>query len=66
MILKGSLGYPQEFPQVLEMLETGLNAGTIDLAPMVSHCFAGAEFMAAFAMAAQPDHAAKVLVRYDA
>jgi len=48
------------------MLETGLNAGTIDLAPMVSHCFAGAEFMAAFAMAAQPDHAAKVLVRYDA
>ncbi len=66
LILKGSLGYPQEFPQVLAMLETGLNTGTIDLAPMVSHCFAGAEFMAAFAMAAQPDHAAKVLVRYDA
>ena len=27
---------------------------------------AGAEFIAAFAMAAQRDHAAKMLVRYDA
>jgi threonine dehydrogenase-like Zn-dependent dehydrogenase len=66
LVLTGSLGYPCEFPEVIAMLEKGLKAGTIDLAPMVSHCFAGEDFMEAFAMAGQPERAAKVLVRYDA
>lgn len=36
----------------------------IDLEPMISHRFDGADFLAAFAMAQRPDEAAKVLVRY--
>ena len=62
--LVGSLGYPCEFPDVLAMLEAGLKEGTIDLGPLVSHRFAGAEVMEAFAIAGQPDQSAKVLVSY--
>ncbi len=57
----GSVGSPSEFVEVLAMLETG----AVDLAPLVSHRFEGANFMEAFAMASQPDKAAKVLVQYD-
>lgn len=64
LTLVGSLGYPHEFPDVIAMLDAGVQAGTIDLAPLVSHRFAGAEFMEAFSTASQPDRAAKVLVRY--
>lgn len=60
--LVGSLAYPTELGEVLEMLEQG----GIDLAPFVSHRFAGEDFMDAFAMASRPDQAAKVLVQYDA
>lgn len=56
----GALGYPSEFAEVLEMLK----GGTIDLAPLVSHHFAGDAVMQAFETAGQPDRAAKVLVQY--
>jgi threonine dehydrogenase-like Zn-dependent dehydrogenase len=48
------------FNEVLAMLASG----DIDVEPMVSHRFKGADFMAAFAVASRPDAAAKVLVQY--
>ncbi len=60
--LVGSLGYPSEFGEVLEMLA----CGKVDLSPLISHRFSGENFMDAFALAGQPDKSAKVLVRYDA
>ncbi|MBV1691262.1 alcohol dehydrogenase catalytic domain-containing protein [Novosphingobium sp. G106] len=57
----GALGYPTEFGEVLEMLA----GGTVDLGPLVSHRFAGEDFLDAFAMASRPGEAAKVLVQYD-
>jgi threonine dehydrogenase-like Zn-dependent dehydrogenase len=60
MTLITSMAYPNELPEVMQMLgET-----KIDLGPMVSHHFPGEDFMAAFAMAKQQDRAAKVLVHY--
>jgi threonine dehydrogenase-like Zn-dependent dehydrogenase len=55
-----AMGYPTEFPDVIAMLA----AGDVDVEPMVSHRFAGADFMAAFETASRPDAAAKVLVQY--
>jgi 2-desacetyl-2-hydroxyethyl bacteriochlorophyllide A dehydrogenase len=54
------MGYPTELPEVLEMLR----AGDIDLEPMVSHSFDGADVMRAFETAKDAAVAAKVLVRY--
>jgi (R,R)-butanediol dehydrogenase/meso-butanediol dehydrogenase/diacetyl reductase len=61
LTLTGALGYPTELGEVLALLASGV----VDLQPMISHRFAGADFMAAFEMARRPDLAAKVLVRYD-
>jgi (R,R)-butanediol dehydrogenase / meso-butanediol dehydrogenase / diacetyl reductase len=60
MSLITSMGYPTEFAEVLNMLQEQ----KIDLAPMISHHFSGADFMDAFAMAKRQDQAAKVLVHY--
>jgi 2-desacetyl-2-hydroxyethyl bacteriochlorophyllide A dehydrogenase len=57
-----TLGYPSELNDVMDMLERK----PVDLEPMVSHRFKAADVMQAFDMAKQPDHAAKVLVQYDA
>lgn len=56
--IKGSMAYPTEFPDVIEML---LGAD-IDLSPMVSHRYPLEQFDAAFAMARDPANAAKVMV----
>jgi (R,R)-butanediol dehydrogenase/meso-butanediol dehydrogenase/diacetyl reductase len=56
-----AMAYPNEFPEVLEMLQ----AGNIDLKPMVTHHFAGSDFMNAFATAKRQEEACKVLVQYD-
>lgn len=61
LTLTGAMGYPSEFGAVLEMLKDG----AIDLEPMISHRFSGRDVMQAFAIAAQPNRASKVLVRYD-
>lgn len=57
--LLGSISYPDEFPEVLAMLEDE----RIDLRPMVSHVYAFAEFQDAFATAQQAGESAKVLLR---
>lgn len=62
LTLTGALGYPTELAEVLRALAPG----GVDLEPMVSHRFDGADVLTAFEMAARPDRAAKVLVRYDA
>ncbi|CAN7533248.1 alcohol dehydrogenase catalytic domain-containing protein [Phenylobacterium sp. LjRoot219] len=60
LTLTAAIGYPTELAEALELLEHG----AVDLGPVVSHRFAGPDFLAAFATAQQPDHAAKVLVQY--
>lgn len=59
LTLRGSLAYPNEFPQALQMLADGF-----DLSPIVTHRFQGADVLQAFAMAASPSAAIKVLVSY--
>jgi (R,R)-butanediol dehydrogenase/meso-butanediol dehydrogenase/diacetyl reductase len=61
LTLTGALGYPTELEDVLQLLASR----AVDLEPMISHRFAGADFMQAFEMARRPDQAAKVLLRYD-
>lgn len=61
LTLRGSLAYPSEFPEALQLLAEGF-----DLSPIVTHRFQGAEVLQAFATAAKPDEAIKVLVSYDA
>jgi threonine dehydrogenase-like Zn-dependent dehydrogenase len=60
LTLSGALGYPHEFDEVLGILRDG----DIALDAMISHRFDGSDVMKAFEMAARPDKAAKVLVRY--
>lgn len=60
LLVMGTLGYPTELGDVLAMLE----CNAVDLEPLVSHRFPGADIMAAFDMARRPDEAAKVLVQY--
>jgi 2-desacetyl-2-hydroxyethyl bacteriochlorophyllide A dehydrogenase len=59
--LIGSLSYPVEFPEVIEMLSDK----QLDISAMTSHCFAFEHFDQAFAMAQVPDQAAKVIVRME-
>lgn len=54
----GSMAYPSEFPDVLDMLSEGL----IDTAPLVSHRFPLSEFDAALRQARDAGKSAKVLV----
>lgn len=56
--IKGSMGYPTEFPQVIAMLASG----TLDLSPMVSHRYPLQQFERAFTMASNANAAAKVMV----
>ena len=56
--IKGSMAYPTEFPQVIEMLASG----EADVAAMVSHRFALPQFEQAFASASDASAAAKVIV----
>jgi threonine dehydrogenase-like Zn-dependent dehydrogenase len=54
----GSMAYPDEFPQVLEMLLSG----KVDVSPMVSHRFELDAFLDALATARNPEQAAKVMI----
>jgi len=58
LVVTGSMAYPDEFPDVIEMLA----AGQVDASALVSHRFALAEFERALATAQDPDEAIKVLV----
>ncbi|TZG29580.1 zinc-dependent alcohol dehydrogenase [Sphingomonas montanisoli] len=52
--------YGDEFAQMLDLV----GSGAVDVGPMVSHRFQGGDFLAAFAIASDPERAAKVLVEY--
>jgi threonine dehydrogenase-like Zn-dependent dehydrogenase len=54
----GSMAYPNEFPQVIEMLCSGL----VDTAALVSHRFPLSQFPVALAQARDAQNAVKVLV----
>lgn len=58
LTIRGAMGYPEEFPQVIDMLVSG----AVDVSPMVSHRFPLQQFAEAFATASDADAAAKVIV----
>lgn len=59
--LLGSMAYPDEFPEVIAMLEDS----AIDVSPMISHRFPLAQFSNAFAIAQSPAAGAKVIIEID-
>jgi len=61
LAIKGSLGYPKEFPEVIRMLSDP----ALDVSPIVSHTFAFGDFLEAFRTACDAQHSAKVLVTFD-
>ncbi len=56
--ITGSMAYPTEFPEVLDMLQNT----DMDLSAMVSHHFPLDEFNQAFAVACSPEAGAKVII----
>ena len=58
--IRGSIGYPVEFPQAIATLSDP----AIDVSPMLSHRFAFADFLEAFRTARDPSRAAKVMVTF--
>lgn len=56
--LIGSMAYPNEFPQVLDMLADG----KIDVSPLVSHHFPLDQFDQALLLASSPSEGAKVII----
>jgi (R,R)-butanediol dehydrogenase / meso-butanediol dehydrogenase / diacetyl reductase len=60
--IKGSIGYPNEFPEVIAMLADP----AIDTTPIVSHRYPFSEFMQALQTARDPHGSAKVMVTFDA
>jgi 2-desacetyl-2-hydroxyethyl bacteriochlorophyllide A dehydrogenase len=56
--INGSMAYPNEFPQVIDML----TSGKVDPSPLISHHFALSEFSTALATAQDQGQAIKVLV----
>ena len=56
--LVGSMAYPSEFPQVIDMLQ----GGAVDIAPLISHRFELKDFHRALAVARDPELAAKVMI----
>lgn len=55
-----AMAYPTEFGEVLDIL----SRGEIDTGPLVSHRFDFSEFDTAFALAADTEKAAKILIRF--
>ncbi|MEM8499567.1 MAG: zinc-binding dehydrogenase [Pseudomonadota bacterium] len=56
--MTGSMAYPTEFPEVIDMLQNT----DIDLSAMVSHHFPLDEFDKAFAVARSPEAGAKIII----
>jgi 2-desacetyl-2-hydroxyethyl bacteriochlorophyllide A dehydrogenase len=56
--ISGSMAYPNEFPQVIDML----SSGGVDPSPLISHRFALSDFSTALATAQDQNQAIKVLV----
>lgn len=62
LLIKGSIGYPREFPEVIRMLSDP----ALDVSPMVSHRFDFADFHEAWRTACDAQRSAKVMVTFDA
>lgn len=56
--LTASMAYPNEFPEVIDMLLDG----SMDVGPLISHRFPLSRFHEAFAQAQQAEHAVKVMI----
>lgn len=56
-----SLAYPDEFPEVISLLESG----KLDVSAMVSHRLSSDDFIEAFAISQDKDASAKVLVAFN-
>jgi threonine dehydrogenase-like Zn-dependent dehydrogenase len=59
--LIGASGYPTEFPEVMGELA----AKSVDPEAMITHRFAFTDFLQAFEVANDANHAAKVLLTFD-
>lgn len=62
LVITGSMAYPEEFPQVIAMLESG----KVNAKAMVSHRFALEDFSKALTTAQDPQQAIKILVNCQA
>lgn len=62
LAIKGSIGYPQEFPAVIRLLSDP----ALDVSPIVSHRFDFADFHEAWRTACDASRSAKVMVSFDA
>jgi (R,R)-butanediol dehydrogenase/meso-butanediol dehydrogenase/diacetyl reductase len=60
LTLMGSLGYPTEFPEVMDKLASG----ALDPEQMISHRFGFQDFLSAFETAADPAQAGKVVLNF--
>lgn len=58
LAIRGSIGYPQEFPEVIAMLRNP----ALDVGPIISHRFALKDFMQALATARNAAISAKVMI----
>lgn len=58
LVITAAIQYPIEFPQVIEMLQSG----EVDVRPLISHHFPLSRFDEAFALAQRPDQAMKVML----
>lgn len=56
--MKGSVGYPNEFPQVIDFMASG----KVDMKPTVTHRFPLSEIDKAFKVTTKPDETIKVLI----
>lgn len=61
LTVKGSIGYPQEFPAVIRLLSDP----ALDVSPIVSHRFDFADFHEAWRTACDASRSAKVMVSFD-
>jgi 2-desacetyl-2-hydroxyethyl bacteriochlorophyllide A dehydrogenase len=60
MVVTTSMGYPDEFAQVVDVL----GQGRLDVAPLISHRYVFDDVLAAFATARDKQRAAKVMVGF--
>ncbi len=60
LVVRGAIGYPEEFPGVIAMLSDP----AVDVSPMVSHRFDFTDFHEAWSTACDAQRSSKVMVRF--
>lgn len=58
LVITAAIRYPDEFPQVIEML----GSGKVDVSPLISHRYPLSRFDEAFSLAQKADQAVKVMI----